>query len=316
MTHPPTAEILRQFAGYLTAELPELHHVEMGRMAEAVERFLTVANHAPPVPASGCAICGTPAATGIEYQRGTLKLCGACYTDLRQSCEPVPASAGGCSCGAPSEEGTVWVNAACPEHGDGSEYDRQKRAYWATVPASADRAKAIGGGAKPTHEDDSIREWACGCYEDQGGYHFCAQQHPLPLPLIPAVPASAGAAPLCADTRECCRELTRVWIALGSPGFNNKSASEQVRDLRAALSGSGPSLPAPAWQPNQAEDIMRAALQRIADPTEPTNPCRCEHDGPECCANSPTYDCPICIAAVALRDALPSPPASPPEEPR
>jgi hypothetical protein len=43
------------------------------------------ADPAPTVPASGCAICGTPAVTGIEYSRGTLKLCGVCYTDFRQS---------------------------------------------------------------------------------------------------------------------------------------------------------------------------------------------------------------------------------------
>lgn len=35
-----------------------------------------------------------------------------------------------CSCGSPSEEGTIAVNATCPQHGDGTAYAAEKRAYW------------------------------------------------------------------------------------------------------------------------------------------------------------------------------------------
>jgi DNA-directed RNA polymerase subunit RPC12/RpoP len=41
----------------------------------------------------------------------------------------------------------------------------------------AEKAAAIGGGARPVVDDDSSRIWACGCYEDQGGYHLCLK-HP------------------------------------------------------------------------------------------------------------------------------------------
>ena len=34
----------------------------------------------------------------------------------------------------------------------------------------------IGHGTRLLVDDDSQRIWECGCYEDQGGYHFCAQR--------------------------------------------------------------------------------------------------------------------------------------------
>jgi hypothetical protein len=37
------------------------------------------------------------------------------------------------------------------------------------------------------------------------------------------------------DTAECCRELTRVWEALGNPPYNGQSASERVRELARAV---------------------------------------------------------------------------------
>ena len=37
----------------------------------------------------------------------------------------------------------------------------------------------------------------------------------------------------CANPEDCCRELSRVWIALGVTGPNGKSASENVAALRA-----------------------------------------------------------------------------------
>jgi hypothetical protein len=36
-----------------------------------------------------------------------------------------------CLCSAPSEEGTIQITAACPEHGDGTPYAEAKRQYWA-----------------------------------------------------------------------------------------------------------------------------------------------------------------------------------------
>jgi hypothetical protein len=44
---------------------------------------------------------------------------------------------------------------------------------------NAEKAAAIGGGAKPDYEDNSCRSWPCGCYEDQHGYHLCDRGHPL-----------------------------------------------------------------------------------------------------------------------------------------
>lgn len=44
---------------------------------------------------------------------------------------------------------------------------------------NAEKAAAIGGGARPSYCDDSICEWPCGCYEDQSGYHLCSG-HPAP----------------------------------------------------------------------------------------------------------------------------------------
>jgi len=37
--------------------------------------------------------------------------------------------------------------------------------------------------------------------------------------------------PVCADPVPCCRELSRVWTALGITGYTGKSASEEVRSL-------------------------------------------------------------------------------------
>jgi hypothetical protein len=47
--------------------------------------------------------------------------------------------------------------------------------------------------------------------------------------LVPALSASHD---VCVDTNGCCRELTRVWSALGITGYNGKSASENVTALR------------------------------------------------------------------------------------
>jgi hypothetical protein len=39
----------------------------------------------------------------------------------------------------------------------------------------------------------------------------------------------------CVDPRECCRELSRVWEALGITSYTGKSASAHVRELRHAV---------------------------------------------------------------------------------
>jgi hypothetical protein len=36
--------LLRQFVGFISADVPELHHVEVPRLAESVERFMAVAD--------------------------------------------------------------------------------------------------------------------------------------------------------------------------------------------------------------------------------------------------------------------------------
>lgn len=38
----------------------------------------------------------------------------------------------------------------------------------------AESGEGIGGGARPNFEDNSMRSWVCGCYEDQHGYHYCS----------------------------------------------------------------------------------------------------------------------------------------------
>ena len=38
---------------------------------------------------------------------------------------------------------------------------------------------------------------------------------------------------ICADTTECCKELSRVWQALGITEMNDKSCSENVAALKA-----------------------------------------------------------------------------------
>lgn len=40
---------------------------------------------------------------------------------------------------------------------------------------------------------------------------------------------------ICSNPEECCKELTRVWEALGNPKFNGRSCAEQVRDLVSEL---------------------------------------------------------------------------------
>jgi hypothetical protein len=40
---------------------------------------------------------------------------------------------------------------------------------------------------------------------------------------------------VCANPEDCCRELTRVWEALGNPVYDGRSASEHVAALRAGL---------------------------------------------------------------------------------
>jgi hypothetical protein len=47
--------------------------------------------------------------------------------------QPAPAStrtAADCRCSAPSEEGTVQINTACPLHGDGTDFAEARRRYW------------------------------------------------------------------------------------------------------------------------------------------------------------------------------------------
>lgn len=41
--------------------------------------------------------------------------------------------------------------------------------------------------------------------------------------------------PICAHPENCCRELSRVWAALGVTTYNGKSASENVMALRGRL---------------------------------------------------------------------------------
>jgi hypothetical protein len=41
--------------------------------------------------------------------------------------------------------------------------------------------------------------------------------------------------PICPNPEDCCRELSRVWEALGIDSYTGKSASEHVRRLSTAL---------------------------------------------------------------------------------
>ena len=44
---PETLALLRQFAGFLTTDLPELHPVEVPRLEKSLERFLVAIKKAP-----------------------------------------------------------------------------------------------------------------------------------------------------------------------------------------------------------------------------------------------------------------------------
>lgn len=54
-------------------------------------------------------------------------LSGCRYGELSAALAAVPPP---CSCSTPSEEGTSQVDAVCPQHGEGTAYDAEKRAYW------------------------------------------------------------------------------------------------------------------------------------------------------------------------------------------
>ena len=56
----------------------------------------------------------------------------------------------------------------------------------------------------------------------------------------------------CANPEDCCRELSRVWIALGVTGPNGKSASENVAALRAQRE-----------QPSSSALYVETLLERI-----------------------------------------------------
>lgn len=48
----PVETALREFAGFISGDIPELHRVEVPRIAESVSRYLNAAGpHVPPAPA-------------------------------------------------------------------------------------------------------------------------------------------------------------------------------------------------------------------------------------------------------------------------
>ena len=48
----PVETALREFAGFISGDIPELHSVEVPRIAESVSRYLNAAGpHVPPAPA-------------------------------------------------------------------------------------------------------------------------------------------------------------------------------------------------------------------------------------------------------------------------
>jgi HAMP domain-containing protein len=106
--------------------------------ARAPSSYPTIVNQACPwhgdAAEKRCGLCGSPPKPTADAPAAT----------------PLPPRSEGttpeapCSCSKPSEEGTMMLNSACPQHGDGTEFDKQRRAYWAaqlrlegTTPAPA-----------------------------------------------------------------------------------------------------------------------------------------------------------------------------------
>lgn len=52
---------------------------------------------------------------------------------------------------------------------------------------------------------------------------------------------------VCSNPADCCRELSRVWEALGSPTYDGRSCHEHVAALKAAREHAG-------WQQEKYED--------------------------------------------------------------
>jgi hypothetical protein len=106
--------------------------------ARAPSSYPTIVNQACPwhgdAAEKRCGLCGSPPKPTADAPAAT--------AIPPRSEGTIPEAP--CSCSKPSEEGTMMLNSACPQHGDGTEFDRQRRAYWAaqlrsegTTPAPA-----------------------------------------------------------------------------------------------------------------------------------------------------------------------------------
>lgn len=106
--------------------------------------------------------------------------------------------------------------------------------------------------------------------------------------------------PYCTGDAEALSELAADYE------LSLHSALEKTAELSQALA----TLAGEHTELKQAQERLRGALQRIADP--PSDGCGCTHDDDSCCAKLPDgeYFCPECIAWAAL--AAPSVPS--PEE--
>lgn len=75
-------------------------------------------------------------------------------------------TAANCRCSAPSEEGTVQINAACPIHGDGTDYAKAKLEYWIgelqRLTSSVDPSIRSRVPEEQTREHTSRAEETCG----------------------------------------------------------------------------------------------------------------------------------------------------------
>jgi hypothetical protein len=116
------------------------------------------------------------------------------------------------------------------------------------VQAARTKAQAIGGGRSPTQEDDSQRLWACGCYEDQGGYHLCWTH-------------AKEAAPVVTQEGESQEEPSREWLMKRLDFYARER--DRHAEIHAALHALLATFRAPAnrhWLADACADRLDAVL--------------------------------------------------------